>query len=141
VLLTDVWIDVDLKSQTLVAYAGEKPLFATLVSTGVGAPGSAFATPLGLHRVMAKLRTATMDNLEHTNVAPYHYETVPHTQYIGRVALHGVFWHDGFGQPKSHGCINLSLADADYLFELTMPTVPSGSHEARGDQGTTVQIR
>lgn len=138
---TETWIDVDLKSQTLVAYAGNRPIFATLVSAGVGAPGSAFATPLGIHRVVAKLRTATMDNLEHTNVVPYHYETVPHTQYIGRVALHGVFWHNDFGHPKSHGCINLSLADAAHLFDLTQPKVSGTSNEARGAHGTTVQVR
>ncbi|MDX2022890.1 MAG: L,D-transpeptidase [Deltaproteobacteria bacterium] len=137
----DIWIDVDLRSQTLVAYAAERPVFATLISAGVGAAGSPFATPMGLHRIVAKLRAATMDNLEHTNVVPYHYETVPHTQYIGRVALHGVFWHDDFGHPKSHGCINLSMADAAYLFDLTRPKVSLARNEGNGAHGTVVQVR
>ena len=136
-----VWINVDLRTQTLVAYVGSKPVFTTLISAGVGAPGSAFATPVGLHHIIAKQRAATMDNLEHTNVVPYHYETVPHTQFIGRVALHGVFWHDDFGYAKSHGCINLSLADAAFLFELTQPRVAVERNEARGESGTTVQVR
>ena len=88
------WIDVDLSTQTLVAYHGDKPIFATLVATGVGAEGSPLSTPRGIHRIGAKLLAATMDNLDHTGVAPYSYEEVPFTQYIGRVALHGAFWHD-----------------------------------------------
>lgn len=141
VAVNETWIDVDLKSQTLVLYEGGKPTFVTLISGGVGAPGTTFATPTGLHRIVAKLRTATMDNLEHTNVIKYHYESVPFTQYIGRVALHGVFWHDDFGRPKSHGCINLSLTDAAYLFEITEPKLANGSESLRSDHGTVVQVR
>ena len=64
------WLDVELATQTLVAYLGDKPVFATLVATGVGADGTPFATPKGIHRVRAKLLAATMDNLEHTGVVP-----------------------------------------------------------------------
>ena len=137
----ETWIDVDLKNQTLVIYEGVRPVFVTMISGGVGAQGTAFATPLGLHRIVAKLRAATMDNLEHTHVIKYHYESVPFTQYIGRVALHGVFWHDDFGRPKSHGCINLSLADAAYLFEITEPKLQNGAETARSEHGTVVQVR
>jgi hypothetical protein len=90
----EAWIDVELASQTLVAYQGDRPVFATLVSSGRGRPGSPFATPVGVHRIVNKLLAATMDNLEHTEVVPFSYEDVPYTQYIGRVALHGAFWHD-----------------------------------------------
>lgn len=137
----ETWIDIDLQTQTLVMYAGIRPTYATLISGGVGEPGTAFATPLGVHRIVAKLWSATMDNLEHTNVVPYHYESVPFTQYIGRVALHGVFWHDDFGRPKSHGCINLSLADAAYLFDHTAPALSAATESIRGDRGTIVQVR
>jgi hypothetical protein len=138
------WIDVELASQTLVAYQGNKPQFATLVSTGVGQPGTAFATPLGVHRVRAKLRFATMDNLSHTGVVPYSYEDVPFTQYIGRVALHGVFWHDRFGTTMSHGCINLSLADAEWLFAFTQPELLPGADQVAATparRGTVVRVR
>lgn len=136
----ETWIDIDLQTQTLVMYVGKRPTYATLISGGVGEPGTAFATPLGVHRIVAKLWSATMDNLEHTNVVPYHYESVPFTQYIGRVALHGVFWHDDFGRPKSHGCINLSLADAAHLFNHTAPALSHSTESVRGDRGTVVQI-
>jgi hypothetical protein len=138
------WIDVELRTQTLVAYRGDRPVFATLVAAGVGADGTAFATPKGVHRVRAKLLATTMDNLEHTGVVPYSYEEVPFTQYIGRVALHGAFWHDQFGAPRSHGCINLSLADAEWLFGFTRPALPDGMKEIAATQkspGTVVQVR
>lgn len=137
----ETWIDVDLGTQTLVLYEGERPVFVTLISGGVGVPGSNFATPLGVHRIIAKLRSATMDNLEHTDVVEYFYESVPFTQYIGRVGLHAVYWHDDFGRPKSHGCINLSMADAAYLFDATSPKVASDAAAARGERGTVVQVR
>ena len=141
---TEPWIDVDLATQTLVAYLGDKPVFATLVAAGVGAEGSPLSTPKGIHRIRAKLLAATMDNLDHTGVAPYSYEEVPFTQYIGRVALHGAFWHDQFGAPRSHGCINLTLADAEWLFGFTQPVVTDGEQEVAATEkrpGTVVRVR
>jgi hypothetical protein len=138
---SEAWLDIDLPTQTLVAYRGDLPVFATLVATGVGADGTAFATPKGIHRIRGKLLAATMDNLEHTGVVPYSYEEVPFTQYIGRVALHGAFWHDQFGIPRSHGCINLSLADAEWIFAFTKPALPEGEKEVSAKAGTVVRVR
>ena len=135
------WIDVELSTQTLVAYRGDGPIFATLVATGVGSAGAAFAPPKGIHHIRGKLLAATMDNLEHTGVVPYSYEEVPFTQYIGRVALHGAFWHDQFGIPRSHGCINLSPADAEWLFGFTQPALPDGEKEVSAKTGTVVRVR
>lgn len=140
----DPWLDVELTSQTLVAYVGDRPVFATLVATGVGPEGTPFATPKGVHRVRGKLVAATMDNLEHTGVAPYSYEEVPFTQYIGRVALHGAFWHDQFGIPRSHGCINLSPTDAEWLFGFTKPALAEGEAQVAASErkpGTVVRVR
>jgi hypothetical protein len=142
--IAEPWIDVELATQTLVAYVGDKPVFATLVATGVGTEGSPLSTPKGIHRIHAKLLAATMDNLDHTGVAPYSYEEVPFTQYIGRVALHGAFWHDQFGAPRSHGCINLTLADAEWLFGFTQPALAEGDTEIAATEkrpGTVVRVR
>jgi len=112
------WLDVDLVSQTLIAWEGARPVFATLISTGIGRPGSRLATPVGLHRIRAKLRSTNMDNLEHTNVAGYYFvEDVPWVQWFSRgAALHGEFWHRRLGHVHSHGCVNLSPSDAALLF-------------------------
>jgi hypothetical protein len=127
---TERWIDVDLSSQTLVAYQGDHPVFAALVSTGIGTPGSPLATPPGVFRIRSKHRTASMDNLEHTEVVPYSYQDIPFVQYFtDRVALHAALWHDHFGHPASHGCINLSPADAEWLFAFTSPKLGTSERE------------
>jgi lipoprotein-anchoring transpeptidase ErfK/SrfK len=140
------WIDVDLETQTLVAYEGARPVFATLVSTGKGKPGTPLGTPKGVHRIWVKVLSSDMDNLEDENAARYYrIEDVPWVQYFSKgVGLHGAFWHRSFGNVRSHGCVNLSPLDAQRLFWWTSPHVPAGwtavfptSHEP----GTVVRVR
>lgn len=120
------WIDVSISQQVLVAYEGPTPVFATLVSTGADRPGS--LTPIGEFRVWAKLATSDMDDLERLDVqSNYLIEGVPWVQYFeGSNALHAAFWHDDFGTRRSHGCVNLSPADARFLFAFTAPVLPDG---------------
>ncbi len=116
------WVHVDLSEQTLVAYDGDTPVFATLVSTGKQ-PGM---TPVGVHRVQIKHVATSMRDQPIEDEA-YSIDDVPWTQYFqGSVALHGAFWHAGFGIERSHGCVNLSPADARWLFGFTEPLLPAG---------------
>jgi hypothetical protein len=122
------WIDVDLATQTLVAFEGETPVFATLVSTGKGREGTDSATPKGEFRIWVKLASANMDNLEDEDAAKYYaIEDVPFVQYFAKgVGLHGAFWHRAFGHERSHGCVNLAPLDAQRLFAFTRPHLPAG---------------
>lgn len=122
------WLDVDLERQMLVAYRGDQPLFATPVSTGRGPTGSELATPPGLHRIWVKLLTSDMDNLEDVEAARnYAIQSVPWVMYFERgYALHGAFWHHAFGRVQSHGCVNVTPADAERIFEWTSPHLPAG---------------
>lgn len=116
------WVHVDLSEQTLVAYIGDRPVFATIVSTGKE-PGM---TPVGVHRVQSKFLVTSMRDQPIEEEA-YSIEDVPWTQYFSNnVALHGAFWHGGFGLVRSHGCVNLSPADARWLFGFTEPKMPQG---------------
>ncbi len=135
----DKWIDVNLKSQTLVAYEGDAAVYATLVSTGRmndQDPSQDFRTPPGLYRIRDKHLATTMDG-DVTNDGPYSIEDVPWVQYFkGSFALHGAFWHDDFGHVHSHGCVNLAPEDARNLFEWTEPRVPANWHGVNtGDEG------
>ncbi len=137
------WIDVNVTKQALVAYEGTRPVFATLVSTGeagLGDPETTRATKRGIFRVYAKYRTTTMDSNE--TGEEFELRDVPYVQYFHQgYALHAAYWHDRFGTPKSHGCINLTPADAKWLFEFTAPDVPAGWHEAREPlRGTVVFV-
>ncbi|MBX3221883.1 MAG: L,D-transpeptidase [Labilithrix sp.] len=143
---TERWIDVDLASQTLVAYAGKRPVFATLVSTGKGPPGSEFATRTGTFRIWVKVFTTKMDNLDKEDVdRHYAIEDVPWVQFFDKaIALHGAFWHRDFGHVHSHGCVNLAPLDARWLFAFTGPHLPAGWTAAlptKIERGTVVRVR
>jgi len=140
------WIDVELATQTLVAYEGKKPVFATMVTTGKGRQGTANATPVGTNRIWIKLLATDMDNLEDENASRYYrMESVPYAQFFSKgVALHAAYWHRSFGNVRSHGCVNLSPLDAQRLFWWTGPRLPAGwtaalpmPHEA----GTVIRVR
>ena len=103
-----------------MAYEGPKAVFATLVSTGEAGlddPETTKSTKRGIFRIHTKYITITMDS--DTTGEEYELRDVPYVQYFeGGYALHGAYWHDGFGQPKSHGCINLAPEDARRLVKL-----------------------
>jgi len=126
VLEGGTWIEVDVDHQLLVAYRGDRPVYATLVSTGRRGPHH--ETPRGLHRIWVKLAYSDMDNLERDDLERnYAIEGVPWVQYFeGSNGLHAAFWHDDFGRRKSHGCVNLSPRDARALYEFTEPAMPPG---------------
>lgn len=140
------WIQISLLSQTLVLWEGDRPVYATLVSTGrdgIGDPKTTLSTPTGTFRIYEKHVTTTMDS----NVADSEFELrdVPWVQYFqGGYALHAAYWHDDFGRPRSHGCVNLAPIDARVVFNFTNPDVPEHWHGSEsGDdfgQGTVVQI-
>lgn len=138
------WIDVDVANQTLIAYEGTTPVFATLVSTGRHAPGH--ETPRGVHRIWVKLAEDTMDDLDRTDQeSNYAIEAVPWVQYFAEgVGLHAAFWHDDFGHARSHGCVNLSPRDARRLFAWTSPDLPAGWDAVLttpAQLGTLVRVR
>lgn len=127
------WIDVNITKQTLVAYDGTKAVFATLVSTGeagLGDPEKSKSTLRGIFRIDRKHVTATMDS----DVVGEEFELrdIPYVQYFeGGYALHAAYWHNDFGTPRSHGCINVSPEDARRLFFWTEPKLPPGWHTVR----------
>lgn len=127
------WIDVNVTKQTLVLYEGQTPVYATLVSTGEAGLEDAehtTATKRGIFRIHTKHVSTTMSSNELGE--EFELQDVPYVQYFdkGGYALHGAYWHDRFGVPKSHGCINLAPEDARRIFFWTEPAVPPGWHGA-----------
>jgi lipoprotein-anchoring transpeptidase ErfK/SrfK len=122
------WLDVDLTRQVVTAYRGAQALFAMPVSTGRGPIGTELATPPGVRRIWIKLATSDMDNLEALEAERiYAIQSVPWVMYFDRgYGLHGTFWHRAFGHVQSHGCVNLTPADAERLFAWTSPRLPTG---------------
>ena len=124
------WLDINVTKQTLVAYDGTKPVYATLISSGEAGlddPEHSTATKRGIFRIHTKHLSTTMASDEVGE--EFELRDVPYVQYFeDGYALHGAYWHDRFGVPKSHGCINLAPEDARRLFFFTEPEVPSGWH-------------
>ncbi len=103
------WIDVDLSAQRVTAYDGAKPVRSFVVSTGTART----PTVMGQFRIYIKLRYDDMAG------PGYYLPDVPYTMYFYRgYSLHGTYWHNDFGRPRSRGCINLSIPDAGWLYNF-----------------------
>ncbi len=109
------WIEINLYEQTVAVYEGNSLVYATLISTGL--PG--WWTRPGLFQIYVKLDADTMRGAFEPDRADYYYlEDVPFTMYFDEArALHGAYWHNGFGYPRSHGCVNLAPGDARWIYE------------------------
>jgi LysM repeat protein len=106
------WIDVSLGTQTMVAYEGTVPVFTAKISSGV----PAHPTVIGIYRVYAKY-TSTRMHGGTPGVDYYDIPNVPWTMYFyADYALHGAYWHNNFGHPMSHGCVNLSVDVSKWLY-------------------------
>lgn len=113
------WISVDLDEQVAVAYEGNTPVFATLVSTGT----SERQTSEGLFHIYAHYKRVTLDGAD--GMPDWYYlEDVPWMMYFDEnIGFHGAYWHDSFGYPRSHGCVNLSITDASWLYHWSQARV------------------
>ena len=108
---TGRWIDVDLAEQTMTVYDNNQLVFATVIASGL----EPFWTRPGLFQVYQKKETETMRNSDPTDF--YYLDNVPWTMYFDKArALHGAYWRTRFGYPQSHGCVNLSVGDAHWLY-------------------------
>lgn len=111
------WVAVDVANQVVMAYEGEKLVFATLTSTGE--PWS--PTEPGVFHVYANFDPRLMTRGNPNDSWFYYMEDVPYTFYFnGDRALHGAFWHDNFGRVQSHGCVNMSLTAAHWVYRWGM---------------------
>ncbi|MBX3061569.1 MAG: L,D-transpeptidase family protein [Anaerolineae bacterium] len=109
------WIAVDLYEQVLVAYDGDRPIFATLISSGL----RSWPTREGIFKIWARKVTDAMSGAM-GNPDYYSLPTVPWVMYFDKdISLHGTYWHDRFGLKQSHGCVNMSITDARWVYGFT----------------------
>jgi hypothetical protein len=121
-------IEVNINYQTLACFEGNTEVFFCRTSTGllkaqVGT--DKYETPVGGMFVFRKMPSIAMGANSQADAAGYDTPAVPWTTFIatGGVAIHGAFWHNNFGTPRSHGCINLLPEDAKWVFRWTIPHV------------------
>jgi lipoprotein-anchoring transpeptidase ErfK/SrfK len=106
------WVAVDLFEQVLTAYEGDKMIFGTLISSGL----TQWQTNKGTFKVWSRVRSTAMSG---SMGQPdfYSLPAVPYVMYFDNdISLHGTYWHDGFGYKRSHGCVNMTISDARWLY-------------------------
>ena len=128
------WIEVNLTAQQAIAWEGDQPVLSFMASTGL--PNT--PTVVGEFHIYWKLASTLMTG------PGYYLPEVPYTMYFyGGYALHGTYWHNNFGQPMSHGCVNLETGNAQKLFEWAEPIIPPGQTQvvsSADNPGTLVVV-
>lgn len=118
----EVWVDVELDQQTLQLFRGDELVYWTVIASGAPPKG----TPLGTYRILGKFAYKDMASRAGADDV-YYVEDVPWTMvFRPSYALHAAYWHWGFGRVASHGCVNLAVKDARYLFENLGIALPQG---------------
>lgn len=137
-------IYVDLGKQTLYAYEDSRLVYTFLISSGKWYP-----TPTGDFKIWTKLKYTRMSGGNPATNTFYNLPNVPYVMFfyndqvdkIRGFGLHGTYWHENFGHPMSHGCINMKTQDAETLYYWTSPKVQANTTYASDeDSGTPITI-
>jgi hypothetical protein len=138
-------IEVDLAKQRLYAFEGDKKVYDFLISSGKWG-----RTPTGTFRIWGKFRYTKMSGGSKALHTYYYLPNVPYVMFFsnGEVApargfsLHGTYWHDNFGHPMSHGCVNMKTEEAALIYYWSQPTVgdKNSTRSSSEDQGTEIII-
>ena len=106
---------MDISEQRLYAYNGDSLVASFLVSTGV----AAHPTVTGSFTVYVKYTYADMSG------PGYYLPDVPYTMYFYQgYGIHGTYWHNNFGTPMSHGCVNMLTSEAEWVFNFSKVGTP-----------------
>lgn len=138
-------IEIDLTNQRLYAYEGDRQVYNFLISSGKWG-----RTPTGVFRIWVKLRYTKMEGGSRALRTYYYLPNVPYVMYFHNDAipkwrgygLHGTYWHDNFGHPMSHGCVNMKTEEVALLYYWAHPELKGkGSVYANADNlGTQIVI-
>lgn len=135
-------IEVRLESQMVIAYEEEVPVFMTRAATGAQFSDGDFRTPAGNYITNRKRPSRHMAAGDLAAPNSYDLPGVPWVSYLTEsgISFHGTYWHNDFGKPRSHGCINLSSNAARWLYRWSTPSVPPYEHTWKEKSGTRVDV-
>jgi len=137
----DKRIEVSLTRQLVLAYEGSRLVFAARVATGGQFLSGRWSTPIG-HFITSYKRPTR--HMAAGDIASNGFDLpgVPWVLYITKsgISFHGTYWHNDYGHPRSHGCINLTPQASKWLFRWTMPAVEPGKQFVYEYFGTAVHI-
>jgi lipoprotein-anchoring transpeptidase ErfK/SrfK len=132
---------VRLRDQLVIAYERDKAVFVARVASGAEFSNGRFLTPQGKHTTFHKRPSRHMAAGDLASNG-YDLPGVPWICYITEkgVAFHGTYWHNDYGQPRSHGCINLTPSAARWIYRWTHPIVPPNEESIYKKYGTRVDV-
>lgn len=135
-------IEVRLNDQLVLAYEADKLVFATRTATGGRLRSGTYTTPTGDFITFYKRPTRHMGAGDIAS-SGFDLPGVPWVTYIkdNGISFHGTYWHNDYGRPRSHGCLNLTPQAAKWLYRWTIPTVPADKEFSYGYVGTRVEIK
>ena len=123
------WIEINLSTQRLIAWEGDQSVYEVIVSTGK----KSTPTRTGLFMVQRKYRSDRMRG------ADYDISGVPYVMYYDRgYAIHGANWHNRFGTPITHGCVNVPVDHAAWLFDWATKGMSVVIHEGVSHENTNL---
>lgn len=136
---SDKWIEIDLDKQHMYAHQGDQIIYETPISSGKFAP-----TPTGEYNIWYKTRYTKMEGGVKGTGTYYYLPNVPYTMFFYKgYGIHGTYWHNNFGQPMSHGCVNTPTPMAASFFDWADPVVPEGKNSVMSstdNPGTRVVV-
>lgn len=134
-------LEVRLGDQLVIAYEHNQPVFMARIASGAIFSNGRFLTPLGRYKTFHKRPSRHMAA---GDIASNGYDLpgVPWICYITEkgVAFHGTYWHNDYGRPRSHGCINLTPTAAKWIYRWSVPIVPPSEKDVYKNFGTTVDV-
>ena len=139
-------IEVDLTNQRLYAYEGDKQIYNFSVSTGKWGK-----TPTGKFKIWVKLRHTKMEGGSKALNTYYYLANVPYVMFFANedipkwrgFGLHGTYWHDNFGHPMSHGCVNMKTEEAGLIYAWAAPELENNKKSvwaSNENSGTEILI-
>ncbi len=135
-------IEIWLRDQIVIAYENDEPALITRAATGGKFIEGDYTTPRGVYITNRKRPSRHMASEDLAAPNSYDLPGVPWVSYItgGGISFHGTYWHNDFGKPRSHGCINLSPEAARWVYRWTHPAVPFDQATWIDDFGTQVRV-
>jgi lipoprotein-anchoring transpeptidase ErfK/SrfK len=135
-------LTVNVTEEIVTAFEDNKPVFMTRCSTGRRSYSIFRTTPLGWHITNHKRLTRHMAAGDPASAEGFDLPGIPWVSYFTKsgVSFHGTYWHNDFGTPRSHGCVNLTSQAAKWVLRWSTPTVPPGQQYVLKDYGTAVNV-
>jgi lipoprotein-anchoring transpeptidase ErfK/SrfK len=135
-------VEVHLRDQTVVAYENDLPVFNSPMSSGLLDPNKDYFTPPGNYEIIYKRPSRHMTHNDRIGDGDADLYGVPWVCYFTNtgIAFHGTYWHNEFTYPHSHGCINLPLEAAKWIYLWSQPIVPPAERTHVSNHGTPVKV-